>query len=84
MTKLAEVVTLYDSNASQIPAMLRKRADAIDAETEKDDRTVAMIAVEVTESGDVQLFGWGDTDDFHALGVLAKASVLLSVGPAED
>jgi len=58
MVKLAEVVTLYDSNASQIPAMLRKRADAIEAETERDDRTVAMIAVEVTDSGDLEIYGW--------------------------
>ena len=83
MTKLAEVVTLYDSNASQIPAMLRKRADAIDAETEKDDRTIATIFIEVTESGDLEIYGFGQTDDFHCLGVLAMASARLAVGPAE-
>jgi hypothetical protein len=83
MLKLAEVVTLYDTNASRIPDMLRKRADAIEAETEQDDRTIAMIAVEVTESGDLEIYGWGDTDDFHCLGVLAMASARLAVGPAE-
>ena len=83
MTKLAEVVTLYDSNASQIPAMLRKRADAIDAETEKDDRTIATIFIEVTESGDLEIYGFGKTDDFHCLGVLAMASARLAVGPEE-
>jgi hypothetical protein len=83
MVKLAEVVTLYDSNASQIPAMLRKRADAIEAETEQDDRTIASILVEVTESGDLEIYGFGATDDFHCLGVLAMASARLAVGPAE-
>lgn len=80
---IAEVVTLYDSNANHIPAMLRKRADLIEAQTESDDRTVAMIAVEVTETGDIEIYGWGQTDDFHCLGVLAMASARLAVGPSE-
>lgn len=81
--KLAEVVTLYDSNASQIPAMMRKRADTIDAETEDDDRTIATIFIEVTQSGDIEIYGFGATDNFHCLGVLAMASARLAVGPAE-
>lgn len=80
---IAEVVTLYDSNANDIVAMLRKRADAIEAETEADDRTTAMIAIEVTESGDLEIYGFGKTNDFHCLGVLAMASARLAVGPAE-
>ena len=80
---IAEVVTLYDTNANHIPDMLRKRAEAIEAETQADDRTVAMIAVEVTASGDIEIYGWGDTNDFHCLGVLAMASARLAVGPAE-
>ena len=83
MTKLAEVVTLYDSNANDIVAMLRKSAESIEAETDEHDRTVAMIAVKVLESGDIDLFGWGQTNDFHCLGVLAMASARLAVGPAE-
>ena len=81
--ELAEVITLYDSNANDVVAMLRKRADIIEAETQADDQTVAMIAVQVTESGDLEIFGWGQTDDFHCLGVLAMASARLAVGPAE-
>ena len=83
MTKIAEVVTLYETNAGYIPDMLRKRAEAIEAQTEQDDRVVSMIAVEVTESGDLEIYGWGKTDDFHCLGVLAMASARLAVGPAE-
>jgi hypothetical protein len=55
----------------------------IEVETEEDDRTVAMIAIEVTESGDIEVYGWGDTNEFHCLGVLAMASARLAVGPAE-
>jgi len=80
---VAEVITLYDTNANHIPAMLRKRAELIEVETEEDDRTVAMIAIEVTESGDIEVYGWGDTNEFHCLGVLAMASARLAVGPAE-
>lgn len=80
---IAEVITLYDANANDVVAMLRKRADIIEAQTDTDDRTVAMIAIEVTESSDIQVFGWGQTDDFHALGVMAMASARLAVGPDE-
>ncbi len=83
MKKLAEVVTLYDTNANHITDMMHKSADRIDAETDADDRTVAMIAIRVTESDDIEVFGWGATSDFHALGVLAMASARLAVGPAE-
>jgi len=81
--EIAEVITLYDTNANNIVDMLRIKASAIEAETPADDRTVAMIAVEVTESGDIEIFGWGQTNDFHCLGVLAMASARLAVGPAE-
>jgi len=80
---IAEVVTLYGTNASHITDMLRKRADAIEAETDADDKTVALIAIEVTQSGDLEIYGWGDTNDFHCLGVLAMASARLAVGPSE-
>jgi hypothetical protein len=80
---VAEVITLYETNANHIPDMLRRRADAIEAETDEDDRTVAMIAIAVSESGDIEVYGFGDTNDFHCLGVLPMASARLAVGPAE-
>lgn len=80
---VAEVVTLYETNANHITDMMRQCADRIEAETDADDRTVAMIAIRVTESDDIELFGWGQTDDFHCLGVLSMASARLAVGPAE-
>ena len=80
---IAEVVTLYETNANYIPDMLRRRAEAIEAETDQDDCTVAMIAIAVSESGDIEVYGFGDTNDFHCLGVLSMASARLAVGPAE-
>lgn len=69
--KLAEVHTLYETNCRSIPDMLRQAADSI--ETEPDDGfspTTAMVAVQITEAGGVEIYGWGETDDIHALGVL--------------
>lgn len=69
--KLAEVHTLYETNYRSIPDMLRQAADSIETETaEGFSPTKAMVAVQITENGDVQIYGWGETDDVHALGVL--------------
>lgn len=70
MTKLAEVHTLYETNARSIPDMLRQAAEGIETETDEDSRTTAVIAVQLAENGEVQVYGWGDTSDIHALGVL--------------
>lgn len=77
MTKLATVHTLYDANASDVPAMLRKSADSIESETDDNDRTKAMIGVQVTHSGAVAIYGWGATDRFAAIGALQAAIVKL-------
>ncbi len=56
---LAEVVTIYESNASDVAAMLRMAADNI----EKGDPAVrSMHAVAELEDGGIQIFGWGKTD----------------------
>lgn len=68
---IAEVHTLYDTNARSIPDMLRQAADSIETEVEQGfNPTKAMIAVQVSESGAIQIYGWGDTDDLHAIGAL--------------
>lgn len=48
---LAEVVTLYDTNAANVADMLRGAAENIESETDADDRTEAIIAVQIAESG---------------------------------
>lgn len=67
---LAAVETIYETNCRSIPAMLREAAASIEAETDDDQRTTAMVAVQLTDEGQVQVYGWGDTSDIHALGLL--------------
>ena len=83
MTMLAEVVTLYDTNAASIPDMLRQSADSIAAETDDDDRTKAMVAVQVTHDGTVTVYGWGAVDRFMAIGALQAAVAKLCDGVTE-
>ncbi|HEX8418561.1 MAG TPA: hypothetical protein VF638_00955 [Sphingomonas sp.] len=80
MTKphLAPVTTIYEKNASDVPAMLRKAADSIEAETDDDDRTKAMMAVQVSHGGAIAIYGWGPVDRFMAIGVLQAAITKLA------
>ncbi len=71
MTHLAEVHTIYESNARSISDMLRKAADNLETEeAEGYARTTAMVAVQIGENGVAQVYGWGETDLIHALGLL--------------
>lgn len=73
------VVPLYDgAMAHDIAGSLRRSAESVEAETEADNRTVAMVAVQVGEDGKVQVYGWGRTDRFHTLGALVKAMAVLT------
>lgn len=78
MTRLAVVETFYEHNASEVPAMLRQSADSIEAETDENDRTKAMMAVQVTHGGAIAIYGWGSVDRFMAIGVLQAAITKLS------
>ena len=58
MTKLAEVVSLYDHNASDIAAMLRDAADSIETEeAEAFQRTRCIVAVQIFEDRDIKVYG---------------------------
>ena len=80
MTKLAEVITLYENNASNIAAMMRQAADNVEAETDENDKTQAIVAVQITESGGIRVYGWGATDSMRAIATLelGKAQMLHS------
>jgi hypothetical protein len=67
---LKVVETIYPTNASNIADMLAQASDSIRAETEDDDRTEAIVAVQLTESGAVKVYGWGATDSVKAIGTL--------------
>lgn len=66
-----KVVPLFDAaQAGDIVGSHRRSAESIEAEKPEDDRTIAIVAVRLTESGAIDVYGWGQTDRFHALGML--------------
>ena len=83
MTHLATVAMIYERNASDIPAMLRQSADSIEAETDDNDRTKAMMAVQVTHEGVIAIYGWGAVERFAAIGILQAAITKLADGVEE-
>lgn len=76
MTHLAEVHTLYESNARSIPDMLRQAASSI--EREKDDPeaipVTAMVAVSLHADGQIMVYDWGETTAIHALGIITAGA----------
>lgn len=68
---LAEVVTLFESNASDIAAMLRQCADSID----EGANPKSIVAVVTEEDGDLTIYGWGATDSMNSLATLQLAVV---------
>lgn len=76
---LAEVVTLFEKNASDIPAMLREAADNIEKWRAEGETSVkAMVAISVDDDGDLAIYGWGATDSLHSLATLQMGVVKLS------
>ena len=83
--KIAEVITLYETNArTPIPDQMRIAADTIETETDDNDRTKAMVFVQLHESGELQVCGVGETNELHSLGLLVKAVAYLSAGDWDD
>jgi hypothetical protein len=79
--KLAEVSTLYETNCRSIPDMLRTAAASIESEADEGySPTKTMIAVQISENGGVQVYGWGDTDELRALGLLQLGLTKLAAG----
>ncbi len=77
--KLAEVIPLYEHNASDIAAMLRDAADSIETEeAEGFQRTRCMIAVQITEDRHIKVYGWGRTDVTDSIGVLTAGASYLT------
>lgn len=73
------VVDLFPNGvADDIAAMLRQAAGNIESETDADNRTVSMVAVQVSETGTVSVYGWGRTDTMHAIGALTAGVATLT------
>lgn len=75
MTDHLKVVPLHDkAMAMDIVGSLRRVADHVEAETDDDDRTAAVVCVTVSAGGAVQLYGWGKCSDrFTVIGMLHAA-----------
>lgn len=68
---IAEVKTAYSSNARDIVAQLRAAADNIEKAVAGDIRGAVFIVAGPSRSVDV--YSWGDLDNFSTLGVLERA-----------
>jgi len=71
MSHLTAVETLYETNASDIAAMLRQCAESIDAGA--NPRSIVAIATE--DDGSLTLYGWGATDSMDTLATLQLAVI---------
>ena len=88
MPHLAEVKTLFTSNARQIPVMFRKLADEIENPTDhglpaEGSPTCAVVVVFDPVTGRHNTYGWGDTDigkSIQYLGVALRVLTKLSDG----
>ena len=69
MSHLAEVVTLHETNAADIAAMLRQCADSIDAGA----NPKSIVAIVTEDDGSIKLYGWGATDSMDTLATLQLA-----------
>lgn len=70
----AEVVAIYETPRDQIVRELLALAAVIEGETDKDDLTTALLMIRHHESGFVQMFSLGATNDLHSLGMLTLAT----------
>jgi hypothetical protein len=66
-----KVVPLRETTIRDIPAMARHFADAV--ENGEYGKVTAAITVTIDEDGGIGVFGWGDTNEVHTVGVLSLA-----------
>lgn len=73
MAELKVVETLYESNARDIASMLTVSAKSIADERDdplEENPTVSMVAVQVSQNGNIKVYGWGATDMHLAIAAL--------------
>lgn len=76
--KLSVVETIYESNARSIVDMMRMAADSIETEEEEGfSPTQAMVAIQLSESGKIQIYGWGEVDDLKAIAMMERGKFSL-------
>lgn len=70
---VAEVKTIYEMNARQVVEQMRQAADNIEAgKCDFEVRGAILIIAGKTRAVDV--YSWGELDNFSTLGVLERAS----------
>lgn len=67
---MPELVSLDRVSLRDIPAMMRKLATAIENGEYGDVTAVVAVVLDDTDGGRPIVFGWGDTNDIHSIGVL--------------
>lgn len=77
--KLAEVVSLYETNSRDIPAMLRKLADAISAGEYGEVGEAAFVLCGDT----LEVFGWGVDQDGASTAVMLQAGAMRLIRAVE-
>ena len=78
-TQLAEVITLYESNVRNIPAVLRELADSIEAGKYGEVGEAAFVLMGDT----LEVFGWGNLQDGCSSAVLLQAGAMRIVREVE-
>ena len=71
---MAELHILAEATVRDIPAMLRRSADAIEAGAE----VKSAVLITVDPAGEVETYGWGDTHAVDTLAVLQLATFKLA------
>lgn len=77
--KLAEVVSLYETNSRDIPAMLRKMADDIEGGTYGEVGEAAVVLCGDT----LEVFGWGAAQDGCSSATLLQAGAMRLIRAVE-
>lgn len=71
---VAEVKTIYERNARQIIQQLRQCADNLEAGYRPFDIRGAVLVI-AGRTREVDVYSWGELDNFSTLGVLDRAKV---------
>jgi hypothetical protein len=68
---IAEVTTIYERNARDVVTQLRAAADSIEAGLPFDVRGAVFVLA--SRNTKVDVYSWGDLDNYSTLGVLSRA-----------
>lgn len=74
---IAEVKTIYEHNARDIVAQLRAAADNIEAGHAAFDIRGAVFVL-ASNNTRVDVYSWGDLDNYSTLGVLSRANAYVN------